>query len=332
MLEISRDKSILLKGIVITMMVFLHLFGKDNSESYASMFYVGDETFVKWLSNACGPVAFFVFLSGYGLASTYNMGNLGFVKQLRRIVKLYIHYWIVLAFFLFIGWCLYPDRYPGNLDRVLINMTGWKTNYNYEMWFLFPYSLVALTSKYIMQAIERIGYLKAVVISAVLYFCACYVISRYFSTNVIDNQFLSWCVVYIQFLYPFTIGTAFFHFRLHWKWKLPIWIILLIMVVSIAVVATINVSVTYIIYVPLMVFLLNQLSYPDWLKLVLMELGRKSMLIWMIHTWLCYYLFNEQVYALKYPALMLAATLFVSYLMAIPFMWFTKKCLASIKL
>jgi len=104
------------------------------------------------------------------------------------------------------------------------------------------------------------------------------------------------------------------------------------MCVAITIVATIDISVTYIVYVPLMVFLFCQLSYPKWLESILVELGRKSMAMWMIHNWYCNYLFHEQVYSLKYPILILLEVVIISYLTAIPVMWITKKGLSYLKI
>lgn len=191
MLEISKDRSTLIKGIVITMMVFLHLFNKSNTDLCTNLLYICDEPFAKWLSHACNPVWFFVLLSGYGLAYTYEKGNLKFTKQLKRIFKLYMHYWIILAFFLFLGSYLYPARYPGSYAKVLVNMTGWETNYNYEMWFLLPYSVIALTSQYIIYGIEKLGYGKAVLLTIFLSLAASYAVSRYHSTILAEYHILS---------------------------------------------------------------------------------------------------------------------------------------------
>lgn len=305
MLQISKEKSILLKGIVIIMMVFLHLFNGNHTDLCVNLLYVGDVPFAKWLSNACGPVAFFLLFSGYGLAYTYDKKGVTLLQQCRRILKLYIHYWIVLAIFLTIGWYMYPDRYPGTLGRLISNMTGWETDYNFEMWFLLPYSLISVSSRYIIQAIERIGHLQSVILTAILYFCTCYFISRYHATLLAENGLLGLLIVYLQFIYPFTVGMVFYKAKYELRSQMPAWQMLLVMVCAIAVVATINISVTYIVYVPLMVFLFCQLSYPKWLENMLMELGRKSMAIWMIHTWYCNYLFQEQVYSLRYVIVIL---------------------------
>ncbi len=332
MMVISKEKSIFIKGIVIVMMVFLHLFNGNHTAECSNLIYIGDVPFAKWLSNACGPVPFFLLLSGYGLAYTYEHSKLTFFMQLKRIFRLYLHYWIILFFFLIIGWYLYPERYPGSWTRLLVNAIGWKTDYNFEMWFLFPYSVVALSSRYIIMLIEKIGKLKSVVIFAVIYFCACYVISRWHATVLADNSLISLCVVYLQFLYPFVVGVVFCRSNFQMNYQLSQYQVLLLMIVSVSVTAIIDISVVYIIYAPVMTFLFCQLSCPLWLEKVFTELGKKSMAIWMIHTWYSNYLFHEQVYSLRYPVLILGGGIIVSYLTAIPVMWVAKKGLAVMKL
>ena len=331
MLSISKDRSILIKGIVIIMMVFLHLFNKSNTDLCTNLLYIGDEPFAKWLSRACNPVWFFVLLSGYGLAYTYEKGNLQFTKQLKRIFKLYMHYWIILAVFLCIGCSLYPGRYPGTWDRILVNAVGWETNYNYEMWFILPYSLVALTSQYIIRGIEKIGYILSVVLTIFLSLAVLYTISRYHSTLLSEYPILSLTAVYVQFLYPFTVGVAFCRSNYQWSYQMPTWLALVIMVILVSAVCSIRIPVWGYFYVPLMIYLFCQLQFPKWLNSVFMALGRKSMAIWMIHTWFCYYLFREEVYSLKYPVLILGGVLIISYLTAIPFMWITKKLLTLLR-
>lgn len=306
------------------MMVFLHLFNGNHTDECINLLYIGDVPFAKWLSNACGPVPFFLLLSGYGLAFTNEHSKLTFLKQLKRIVKLYLHYWVILACFLFVGWYLFPERYPGSWIRLLNNVTVWKADYNYEMWFLFPYVLIALSSKFVIQAIDKIGFIWSVIATAVINIAACYVISRYHATFLAENSLVSLTVVYLQFLYPFTVGVVFYRSDYQWNYQLPQWLVVVTMICVVAIAATISISIMSIVYVPIMVILFLQLQFPQWLVHILLELGRKSMPIWMIHTWYSNYLFHEQVYSLRYPVLILGGVIIVSYLTAIPVMWVVK--------
>lgn len=128
------------------------------------------------------------------------------------------------------------------------------------------------------------------------------------------------------------MGVVFYRSDFQWKYQMPQWLVLLMMTCVVAFVATIAVSVISIIYVPVMVFLFCQLSVPKWLENLLLELGRKSMAIWMIHTWYSNYLFQEQFFSLKYPVLILGVVLLVSYLTAIPVMWLSNKFIRCFKL
>lgn len=65
------------------------------------------------------------------------------------------------------------------------------------------------------------------------------------------------------------------------------------------------------------VLLLAVLRYRPWIKAVLVFLGVHSMNIWMIHTWLCRYLFHDFFYSFKYPILIFAATLGVSIVVSL---------------
>ena len=159
MLVITKERSTLIKGILICMMVFSHLFNGSNTDQCINLFYVNNIPFVKWLSKACSPVAFFLLLSGYGLAYTYNHKGITFIQQIKRIKKLYIHYWVTLLLFIPIG-IFIGKNYPGTISNLIQNLIGWSYSYNGETWFLFPYSLISLTSFWIIKYIDIIGNLS----------------------------------------------------------------------------------------------------------------------------------------------------------------------------
>ena len=327
MLTICKDKSLLIKGIVICMMVWGHLFYGNHTDLCKNLLYVGEEPFAKWLSNACGPVNFFLLLSGYGLAYTYDKGKLSVRGQVKRLFKLYFHYWVVLALYLPIGCVVAPQRYPGMWDTLFANATGWHTTYNAEMWFLFPYCTVALASPLIFKVMDNVGNMQALVLAGMTHIVTCYSISRYGSQYFFDNMILYQPLLFFHFLFAFVLGAFLYRTNLELDRHIPQWAVILLIVLSVCVVATFGNAVVYMAYVPLMVWLFCKLSYSKWLEKLLMELGRKSMVIWMVHTWYCYYLFQPQVYSLKYPIVIMGGLILVSYLTAILIMWITAKLL-----
>ena len=121
------------------MMVFLHLF--NNRELVATLhnfFYVGELPLVNFLSRASNPVALFLILGGYGLYAVYQRGE--DKHHYSRIVKLYLHYWLILFIFVSIGHFFFnADQYPGSRTDIFLNLKGLRCTWNFECWFLLPY-------------------------------------------------------------------------------------------------------------------------------------------------------------------------------------------------
>lgn len=332
MLTISKDKSTQIKGVVILMMVWLHLFNGSHTDLCDNLLYIDGVPLAKWMSCACGPVSFFLLLSGYGLAYTFDKGRLTMKGQLRRLLRLYVHYWMVLSIFLTIGCFVASERYPGTWVRILLDASGWEYKYNGEMWFLFPYCMVSISSPLIINVIKRLGLVVSVLLSGVIYLLTCFCFSRY-GVYLYGNMFLYRPILFLQFLFPFSLGVVFYLSKVDLNVKLRSRTILFCIVILMSVVASLRGSaVIYMAYVPLMTWLLCQLSCPRWLSNILLELGRKSMVIWMVHTWFCYYLFQPQIYSLRYPILIMVEVVVISYLTAIPVMWTTNKLLSILKL
>ena len=324
MLYISKEQSTIIKGVAISMMLFLHLFNGQHTDLCTNLFYVGDVPLALWLTRACNPVSFFLLLSGYGLACKYEGESLSPRYQFRRILILYLHYWVVLAIFLVIGHLLHPSQYPGSLSTLIANVSGWNTDYCSEMWFLLPYSLVSLLSLYIIRVINRIGLGWALLGTACLQVLTSFMISRFgvfFYTHMLAYQPL----LFIHMLYTFTLGVVLRRTSLHLNFKktspLCQAVIVLCIFALVILQCVIGFGLGYMYNTPLIVILLCQLNFPSWLKNILLELGRKSMPIWMIHCWLAYYLFTPQVYSLKYPVLIFIGLAVASYLLSILIMW-----------
>ena len=323
MLTLSKDKSTVIKGIAILMMVFFHVFMGSRMNLYTGLIYIGKVPLATWLAGACWPVSFFVILSGYGLACKYQQNDIEPKRQLPRVLRLYLHYWVVLAIFITLGFFISPADYPGGLKKLVVNMLGWDVTYNPEMWFLLPYCIISVFSLYIIRLIDRLGNLVSIIITTGIFLCTSFLISRYghfFYANRVAYQPL----LCLHLLQAFTVGVALRRTSLPLNRPFPQWGIIGAIMVIVLVTCMIPNSITYLVYIPLMIILLGHINWPGWLKTVLTELGKKSMPIWMIHTWLAYYLFEPQVYSLKYAPLIFIAVLLASYLISIPVMWIAK--------
>lgn len=323
MLEISKDRSALIKGVAIVMMLVYHLFGGKMSDLCVHLFYIGNEPFVRWLSHACGPVPFFLIVSGYGLAYKFGQGTLKVKGQLRSVFRIYVHFWLVLLLFLPLGTWLLPDRYPGGLHTIVLNALGWYTTYYHEMWFLFPYVCVSLMSPYLLRLISRIGTAWSLVLMAVLHLATGFLLSDHGAPII---EYLPWSGLYklilvFHILFYFTVGVALRRTTWTWRWQVPQWGLVASIFILIIAGATAPSSLRYMLYAPLLTILLCKVHFAHWLETMLEELGRKSMTIWMIHPWIALYLFQPQVYSLRYPVVIFIIVLAASYLLSIPVMW-----------
>ena len=65
---ISKERSQVLKGCALFMMVFLHLFNQtSNLQTTFSLCEIDGVPLVNLMARGMGPVEFYLFLSGYGL-------------------------------------------------------------------------------------------------------------------------------------------------------------------------------------------------------------------------------------------------------------------------
>ena len=107
-LTLSRQDTIVMKGIAILAMLFHHMYGAPPPDVVP---YSGILEWIGVLGKVC--VAMFLFCSGYGLASQYEpsksvLSDVRFV--LRRLTKFYLNYWVQYFFSI----VLYPQP-TGNM-------------------------------------------------------------------------------------------------------------------------------------------------------------------------------------------------------------------------
>lgn len=69
----------------------------------------------------------------------------------------------------------------------------------------------------------------------------------------------------------------------------------------------------FIVSIVIMFSLASMQRYA-WLDWMLNKLGKQSTNIWLIHTFFCYYFFRDFIYSFKYPILILAVTIILSYI------------------
>lgn len=96
--------------------------------------------------------------------------------------------------------------YPGSLRKLLENMTGWYTNYNGEIWLLFPYVLLAVTSVGIFHLMDIMRFLPVFLITGTIYFISYLLIHLYGAVYLYSHQLAYMPILYLSLLFPFVLG------------------------------------------------------------------------------------------------------------------------------
>lgn len=92
-----------MKGVAITLMVFLHLFMiREYAFECTNLCYVGDVPLVNWLTRAANPVGFLLILSGYGMHYIHSRGGKD-DNRYGRLVRLYAHWIVCFCMFASVG-------------------------------------------------------------------------------------------------------------------------------------------------------------------------------------------------------------------------------------
>lgn len=320
----TKEQTTIIKGVAILMMLFLHLFNSANvADSCTPLIYIGQTPLVHIISRACSPVGIFLMLSGYGLSYTYTHGRLSLKGQSERLLKLYIHYWLILLIFVSIGCYVKPEMYPGSPTDAVLNFMSIHSNYNSETWFLFPYMLLSLTALWIFKGIDRLGCTRSIVVSWVLYMASIYVISLYIAPTRAYTAWYSYVLTYFNVLFFFVIGAVFHRQTERGRGRIAYLnshqaVIFAILAVLVTLNCLVSSAATAYLFEFAYVFLLLHMNIKGIIKRFLLAMGKQSMLMWMTHSFFCYYLFHNFIYGFKYPLVIYVVLIIISYSVSVP--------------
>lgn len=320
----TRQESQIMKGVAILLMLFLHLFNQQYNVALCTTYLsIGDTPLLTYLVRAANPVSFFLILGGYGMYYVWQKGD---KHRWSRIWKLMLHYWIVLLVFVGIGHFMFPERYPGGWLKMLGNVTAFDTSYNGEMWFLFPYVCLTLLSPWIFKFCERFRVHYVLLVSFAISIGTSFIISRYGDQYLYRNMWLYNPFLIVHLSFAFLLGAMAAKCRIFESHLLKpvfgggnlkgIWIWLLLAAL-VAFRCCFDTSAFHTLYAFAFIYLFLHAPRCGWMDKALLELGNKSMDMWMIHSWFCYYLFHDWIYGYRYPLVIMAVLVIISYLSAV---------------
>ena len=311
----SRTESLIIKGIAILFMLFYHLFHK-GTEAYTDYLYIADMPVTYYIARVMNPVAFFLVVTGYGAYVNRNTSNLKHI--IVKLCRLYVLFWLISLTFVFIArFVLGNSLYPGSALIVFQNMSGILTSWNYEAWFLLPYALVAISSNFIIRFIDN----RNPIIIYALFFSVS-VLCGWLTPRLQQTVFATLPIAKIPLLFfnllpAFLIGVYMAKYQLINKIRIGGGKCLFLILIIVCARIILFFLPGHDLFVGAVIVLLLNLPRPQWVDKILIDLGRHSTSMWLIHSWFCYYLFKDFIYSFYSPMLIFAVLLLLSWVSAI---------------
>ncbi len=303
---LSISDTLIIKGVAICFMLWHHLFYQYSE-------------YREWVQNAAflGKVciAMFVFVSAYGLTIQYEKIDIhkfqvpGFRDTLKfqgkRLLKLYINYWVVFILFVPIGVYFFhrslqasygaDANYSMNLVIDLLGMKGFQS-YNITWWFYQVIIILYLAFPILYIALKKLNI---------------FILSLFFLILVFP--FIVVPFVHL-WLFPFALGISCalkrekissFLNRTDWKILFLCNLILLFSVAYLKLDEWLfgGIGMDGFFTLTLIFFIITTLRQVKIVTQLFLFLGKHSMNIFMIHTFIYSYFYSGFIYSFRNPGL-----------------------------
>lgn len=320
---ISKNKSLSLKFIAVTLMILLHTFAfpdRIKDVEYISLFEINGqqiEFYIGRFGSIC--VGMFTFISGYGLYISYNKG-VTYKGILKRIYKLYLNYWLV--FVVFISTALVMNKYIFNFKQFVMNFIGISDSYNGEWWFLRLYIMLLIIYPLIIKLTYRFDKYVILVVSFIANIAGLG-LTKLFILIGIKSTVINLIPILLGGQFLFVLGIIIAKNGMYTIIKNKIRLSSISYLISL--VATVSIislildvpivgEVAKLILIPVFIFILSNLISEN---SILSKLGEHSTNMWLIHSFFCYYLFQNFTFASKYSVLITTQLIFVTIMISV---------------
>ncbi|MEH2420841.1 MAG: acyltransferase family protein [Nostoc sp.] len=310
-MKFTQEKTNIAKGVAICLMFTHHLFSFKNrlinGNNYFQIIPFFDaEVALGDFGSIC--VAMFLFLSGYGMFLGYLRAKTSPITYaLRKIKDFYLTYWLYFLIFVPIGilffknvtlWNSQEIRYIAEPHILLKGFLGFSSRYNAEWWFVRLFIAILIISPIYLRLIEKNPIL--ILSISFLVFCLHLQIDGYI------DHYLSLNLSFWQIL--FALGmlcakTNFFAGRLIEKIdKYNSFITVLIILLCFIIHPFVKDNYEFLI-IPFFIYASVRAITILNLSQVFSYLGKYSFPLWLVHSFFCYYYFQNIVYCLKWSPL-----------------------------
>jgi len=328
-MELSKNDTKALKGIAILLMVLLHLFAlKDVNglyETYPLINGVPLVYYIGLMGDAAPPI--YMFVTGYALyLMIHNSKNSILAKNIKRILKLYVNFWVIFAIFIPLGFLIGSEKiFQLNIGALVLEFLGMNNAYNGAWWFLQTYVIVVFLSPFLVYLALRCNSLILFVVSGGIFVVSHF--QRYHSIIDVGDHAVALYfdkVIYLfgAMFFSFVTGAIFAKEKIytriynrfyHIKFKNTLCLLgiaaLIVVhgIIESAIIAPVN-SIFLIV-----LFMLMDKS--ESVKKALDFFGDHSTNIWLTHMFFYLTIFPELTFAPKYPLLI--------------FVWLLALCIGS---
>lgn len=319
----DKKESLIVKGFAASSMVFMHLFNQMGNVNLCENFIsIDGMPLVYLLSIPSIRVALYLFMSGYGLYCSFDKDKIGRGKTKQRVLLLYARFWIIFCVFIGIGVILFSPSYLKSPSVFIGNITGFDTTYNGEWWFLFPYIMLVITSKFIFRVVDR--YNPLLIIGAVgAIFLSAYTMCKLNGEFLYSNHFVYQPLLYCTSLFSFVIGALSAKYNVFVVIRKRLQLLNANLVQTLFIVLPLICLGVRIFYIPfgvfdsllafVILFAIVLMRRYKWIDSILTIIGKQSTNIWLIHSFFFYYFWHDFFYSLKYPVLIFIVVMLLSY-------------------
>jgi len=318
-MEFTKKRTSMAKGVAISLMLIHHLFAFPerllNGNYYTPLFpLLNIEFYVGIFGSIC--VSTFLFLSGYGMFLGYaHSKQNAFQYSLKKIKDFYFTYWTYFLVFIPIGtiffnhvkiWGSDETRYPRDLVIFLKGFLGWAFHYNSEWWFVYMFLTLLILLCPLYLKLAKSNFFLLILISITLFLVALRLKIGYSDTCSV----LFWQM-------SFTTGIAcasqkFYSSRLIGFFEKSNRLLLLLGIGACFLIRFRFGAKIDFILVPIFVyFVVESIEnlHPD---RVFLYLGKYSFQIWLVHSFFCYYFFQNAIYLSHSPPFIFVSLLVIS--------------------
>lgn len=299
-IKFTKKDTLIIKGIAIILMIMHHLFAFPTRviyeySHYKLEFYIGE------FGKIC--VSMFLFLSGLGIY--YSLGDsfkYNIKKVFNKVKSIYFNYILIFLLFIPIGFFAFKVKF--NLKEFILNFFGVISTYNNEWWFFRVYLILLITAPIFIM---RISSKKSIAFLQIffLYFIAKSMRIVFISINFEESYFINEIINVVLMAQSFYMGVLFAKFKafekleeLFLKYKLNNIYIHMLILISIVMIRKFIGGSTLrdTIIVPFFIFSSLKIVKNTRFEKLLTILGKHSNNIWLVHTFYCYYYFQNIIF------------------------------------